>query len=147
MIDRNCIVCGSFFQVKPHEVKRGKGKSCSYACSAILATAKRRSYKSELNPNWKGEKCSKKALYGRKYGLDHPLKRKAHIMVKTALRNGFLKKYPCVVCGIQKTEAHHDDYNKPLDVRWLCSKHHKEVHKKLNAEAGVASRPAQFNFE
>ncbi len=31
----------------------------------------------------------------------------------------------CSDCGETKVEAHHEDYSKPLDVEWLCKKHHK----------------------
>lgn len=44
-----------------------------------------------------------------------------------------LEKKPCEVCGGTKVEAHHDDYDKPLEVRWLCKKHHSEVHTKTEA--------------
>ena len=59
------------------------------------------------------------------------LKRAAHIIVGNAIRDGRLAKKPCRICGDEKSEAHHDDYAKPLKVKWLCRKHHAEHHKKL----------------
>jgi hypothetical protein len=48
-----------------------------------------------------------------------------------AIRQGILKYLPCEVCGLDdaSVQAHHDDYTKPLDIRWLCSWHHAEHHK------------------
>jgi hypothetical protein len=34
---------------------------------------------------------------------------------------------PCEVCDAPG-ERHHDDYDKPLDIRWLCRAHHGETH-------------------
>ncbi len=45
-----------------------------------------------------------------------------------AVRKGMVYKVPCVVCGESKVEAHHVDYDKPLDIIWLCSKHHRLLH-------------------
>ena len=44
------------------------------------------------------------------------------------ISEGILIKKPCEICGEIKVDAHHDDYYKPLDVRWLCKKHHREHH-------------------
>lgn len=64
----------------------------------------------------------------RKYRQMYPVKYKAHTMVNNAIRDKKLFKEPCEVCNNMKTEAHHDDYAKPLNVRWLCSSHHKLWH-------------------
>ena len=53
----------------------------------------------------------------------------AHHFVSHALANKKLEKKHCEVCGAEKAEAHHDDYNKPLEVRWLCRACHIEWHK------------------
>jgi hypothetical protein len=58
----------------------------------------------------------------------HPDKYRARQMVGNAIRGGRLKRQPCETCGTTKRiQAHHDDYSKPLDVRWFCFKHHREV--------------------
>ncbi len=55
----------------------------------------------------------------------------ANTIAGHAIRDGRLTKEPCEVCGELKVDAHHDDYEKPMDVRWLCRTHHAEHHKKL----------------
>lgn len=45
------------------------------------------------------------------------------------IRRGALEKKPCEVCGSEVVEAHHDDYDDPRNVRWLCKVHHVDLHK------------------
>lgn len=65
----------------------------------------------------------------RSYLERNPLKRAAHVAVGNALRDGKLIRSPCEDCGEVNAQAHHDDYSKPLDVRWLCATHHAEWHR------------------
>jgi hypothetical protein len=55
----------------------------------------------------------------------------AHSSVARAVRNGRLVRQPCCRCGEAKTVAHHEDYDKPLKVVWLCQPCHKQRHKEL----------------
>lgn len=59
----------------------------------------------------------------------------ARQQTKDAIRRGELIPQPCETCGVSKVDAHHDDYTKPLAVRWLCRKHHSEHHKAAKGEA------------
>lgn len=62
----------------------------------------------------------------------HPEKARAYGAVSRAVRNGRLTRGPCEICGTTvKVEAHHTDYSKPLDVRWLCRTHHRAVEGRL----------------
>lgn len=51
----------------------------------------------------------------------------ARSQVRLAIERGVLKREPCM-CGNKKVEGHHPDYKKPLDVIWMCRKHHAELH-------------------
>lgn len=57
-------------------------------------------------------------------------KAKARELLKYAVKTGKVKKLPCCECGASQVEAHHADYSKPLDVVWLCPKHHRYAHRK-----------------
>ena len=57
-------------------------------------------------------------------------KRAARSMLYHALKIGLLQRRPCSICG-KLAEAHHPDYSKPLFEFWLCSEHHKQLHKTL----------------
>lgn len=58
----------------------------------------------------------------------NPTKYAAHLVVQQALTSGVLTKMSCEVCGIEKVDAHHDCYDEPLNVRWLCRRHHVKLH-------------------
>lgn len=53
----------------------------------------------------------------------------ANRAVARALLSGKLKREACEICGSWDiVVAHHDNYQKPLAVRWLCHRHHMQVH-------------------
>lgn len=58
----------------------------------------------------------------------HAVKRRARTAVSNAIRDGRLTRRPCYGCGCEAAQAHHDDYSKPLDVRWLCTTCHAAEH-------------------
>ena len=59
-----------------------------------------------------------------KFRKNHPKKVKANRVVYVNIRNGNIKSKPCLICKSLKSEAHHENYMKPLKIIWLCKKHH-----------------------
>lgn len=45
---------------------------------------------------------------------------------------GKLIQLSCECCGDEKSQMHHEDYDKPLQVQWLCRKCHLELHGEEN---------------
>lgn len=108
--------------------KDGVRSQCK-ACMTIERDRLRSHYK-----EWR-EQPERKAKY-RSYRIEtyDPIKAKARNAVRTAVKNGTLIRQPCEVCAAIKVEAHHDDYTKPLNVRWLCLTHHKARHVELRQQ-------------
>jgi len=59
---------------------------------------------------------------------------RAHSAVSLAIRCGTLVRRPCIRCGNEKSVAHHENYDKPLEVMWLCQPCHKQRHKEIKEE-------------
>lgn len=107
----------------------GKCKECAKADVRRNRVSRRAQY-SEYERARALEANRKKLVkeYQRNRRARHPHKDSARRAVDYALRVGKLRRMPCEVCGHLRSEAHHDDYAKALDVRWLCFRHHREVH-------------------
>lgn len=105
MVSKNCIRCGAPFKAKHH-----LQKYCSGECFSA-------------NEN----DCQK-----RRVSRWSAARKKANHLTSYAIERGRLTPRVCEVCGTgRQIEAHHDDYSKPLDVRWLCKSHHKQHHLKF----------------
>ncbi len=46
----------------------------------------------------------------------------------TYLRRGLITRQPCIECGSEDSQMHHENYSKPLVVIWLCQLHHVKRH-------------------
>ena len=119
----------------PHRIVARKEyqKTDSYKISRTKALA-----------NW-SKKHSKPSV---RSPVDFNVKRRANTIVGNAVRDKRLIPWP--ICSLpdcdKKPEAHHPDYSRPLDVVWLCDKHHKEAHKlgrqiEREREYGLADHP------
>lgn len=117
-VGRVCEQCSSEFRPLKKEVTRGKGRFCSVGCA--------NTHRANSRP------CEHKTKWRKANATTDPYlvaQRRAGHEVEWAIATGRLVRQPCEKCGATKVDAHHDDYSKPLDVRWLCRKHHLEHHR------------------
>lgn len=62
------------------------------------------------------------------------IKKRCHYAISDAIRKGkMVRGEICECCQIHgKMEAHHEDYDKPLEVVWLCKSCHVKRHRKID---------------
>jgi hypothetical protein len=77
------------------------------------------------------ERKKKKILYARNHRRKHPGKTRAREAVRRAIVAGRIQRGVCEICGNPQVEAHHTDYRRRLDVKWLCRRHHMLAEGKL----------------
>lgn len=75
------------------------------------------------------------ARAGERYRAKNKEARAAHIIVGNAVRDGkLIKPKQCPVClefkPSRQIHGHHDDYTKPMEVRWMCAMCHTIEHER-----------------
>jgi hypothetical protein len=76
-------------------------------------------------------RAARRERYAREREKEH-----ARNVLRHARDRGEVIPEDCIFCGAFPTDGHHHDYSKPLDVTWLCPKHHGLVHRKVNKAVG-----------
>ena len=75
-----------------------------------------------------GKTLQSRRISQKKYRQQNPKKMWCHHAVHRAVKSGRIKRQDCW-CG-KEAQAHHEDYNKPYEIIWLCPMHHSELHRK-----------------
>lgn len=90
-------------------------------CAAIFGVSKQRI---DQIVHWEKSNCRQKVNY--------------------AIEHEKIRRQPCQKCGEPNADAHHEDYSKPLEIIWLCKRHHKEIHvgQEYQTDVHVASMAA-----
>jgi len=111
-----CDDCGALASERKSHFMKKKRHFCNRACYS----------------NFRKTKLPKKEQHAYKGGglpLSEKKKRiKARSDLNHAITQHRIKRGSCQLCCDSNTEGHHTDYNKPLDVVWLCFKCHRKVH-------------------
>lgn len=125
LVVKPCILCG-----RDTELRIRNGTRPERIC---------RPCKAHRDREWRKTNVSHRARDRDRYErrkLDPVERQKDRVRRRTrkAIAAGRLERQPCEVCGAT-AEAHHDDYDKPFDVRWLCPFHHNQHHVNERARA------------
>ena len=158
--EKRCRTCDELKSLdefyRAPEMRDGRSNQCKACQSEYYRNyaAANRSRIAELQADWYDRNSERVKTRQRSYYADHrdtqlerirewkqrnPNKTRAHSVVNNAVMRGKLQRQPCESCGDASTEAHHDDYSRPLDVRWLCrtchARHHAQLRRSIRRSA------------
>ena len=119
--DKRCEHCGDPF-VSPKRARRFCSKQCSNYGVPRWREADGLTFYARNAERIKAERRER-------YASDDDYRKR--VLARLAARKAFPDGQPCEVCGELEADRHHDDYDKPLDIRWLCRPHHIQQHAAL----------------
>ena len=117
MADGHLNKCKECTKKDVHEHAHGKGREYRLAYDT---TRSKLEHRKKLN-----NRTSKE------YYEKNPSRTKANSKLNNAVKSGKVYKWPvCAMPDCTQTQVvgHHPDYDRPLDVVWLCQSHHKQAH-------------------
>lgn len=129
--EKKCFKCGQVKSLSEFYKHKGCVDGCLNKCKCCTKSdvAAHRSLNIERIREYdRARGARQEPEYLVEYRGKYPKSARAHRMVAYHLRAGNITKSACEVCGDKKSVAHHDDYDKPLVVRWMCQAHHKQWH-------------------
>lgn len=133
---KKCSCCGAEKPLDQYQKRKASKDGLTASCKSCLkerdairdATPERRKVKRDYASTPGGRERSNAAKIA--YSDRNPKKRHACVTLNNYLRDGKIKKIEiCESCKVAPAiEAHHCDYNKPLEVIWMCDRCHKDWH-------------------
>lgn len=113
----------------------GKCKDCAKADVRANRKARLNYYRGYDLTRWRESPERRAAIFGRAraWAERFPEKTRARNAVANALRDGrLIRPKHCECCGLAlRLQGHHDDYSRPLEVRWLCKPCHWKADRRV----------------
>lgn len=124
---RKCSNCKRELELTQNFYKdKSHSKNHVYRCKDCQVIMRFRNQTHRIKWNHEHRESLNKAVAN--YMLRNPEKKKAWSIWRRAVSSGKIVKQACVICADPIAQGHHKDYSKPLEVVWLCRRHHKDAH-------------------
>jgi hypothetical protein len=122
-----------FRQAATSDGHQARCKDCEKIRAQKKYEASKEIRKSQMRENFEANRSlyyQRQSVLAKKY----PDRTKARQAVSNAVYRKELVKSPCVFCANVKSEAHHPDYSRPLDVVWMCRRCHRILHAQISTK-------------